>query len=99
MANILPEKKRKSDIFEFYRQGILVEIQNILIDVILYSDQVSSAMDLSHLESMLTSTLEAYSIYSKLSSAYKWKKIDLCLRRQESGNIYSNRKEFYSSLS
>ena len=45
---------------------------------------------------MLTSTLEkAYSIYSKLSSAYKWKKIDLCLRRQESGNIYSNRKEFY----
>ena len=59
MANIsIPKETLEASKYKHFKEEILREIQNILIDVILYSNLISLDMDLSQKESILKEFLD-----------------------------------------
>ena len=94
MANIsIPKETLEASKYKHFKEEILREIQNILIDVILYSNLISLDMDLSQKESILKEFLDkAYDIYNDRSKLYSWEKIEFKLAIARNG---TTSKEMY----
>eukprot|EP00943_MAST-04B_sp_MAST-4B-sp1_P009186 g9186.t1 len=97
LANILiPKEMIVDNMYKNFRASILREIQNILVDVLLYSSLITLNMDIVEKENILKQFLDkAYAIYSERSNLYKWEKIELKLLQFQNDSVYISQKDMY----
>jgi ankyrin repeat protein len=97
LANMLIPKEMLGDtMYKNFTASILREVQNILIDLLLYSNLITLNMDMVQKEDILKQFLDkAYAIYSERSNLYKWEEIELKLAQFKNDSVYISHKDMY----